>query len=56
MTESIVADFVQFIASVLDDKRAEDVTRLDVSDITDLADEFIIATVTSACSISGTPC
>jgi len=42
---SAVADFVEFVYSVLDEKRAENIVWLDVSDVTDLADHFVIATV-----------
>jgi len=40
--------FVDFVRGVLDDKRAEDVVWLDVSEITSIADDFLIATITSA--------
>jgi ribosomal silencing factor RsfS len=39
--------FVRFIYGVLDDKRATEIVWLDISDITDIADEFLIATVPS---------
>ena len=47
MTETATKSFVDFVESVLDDKRAEDLVRLDVSGITDLADEFLIATIST---------
>ena len=37
----------EFVRSVLEQKRAEEIVRLDVSKVTDLADEFLIATVTN---------
>ena len=39
--------FVDFVRGVLDDKRAEDVVWLDVSEVTTIADDFLIATITS---------
>jgi ribosome-associated protein len=39
--------FVEFVAEVLDSKRAEDVVRLDVRKVTDLCDDFVIATITN---------
>ena len=47
MTETTTVDFVQFIESVLEDKRASDIVRLDVREVTDIADEFLIATITN---------
>lgn len=40
--------FLEFVCSVLAEKRAEDVICLDVSGVTDLADHFVIATVLNA--------
>ena len=40
--------FVRFVRGVLDDKRAEDVVWLDLEGVTDIADEFLIATITNA--------
>lgn len=37
--------FPDFVLAVLDDKRAENVVRLDVGEVTDIADVFVIATV-----------
>ena len=37
--------FAEFVYSVLDEKRAGDIVWLDVSAITDLADDFLIATI-----------
>ena len=48
MTETATADFVEFVESVLEGKRAEDIARLDVSDVTDIADEFLIATINNS--------
>ena len=39
--------FTEFVCSVLEGKRAEDLVWLDVSEVTDLADHFLIATVTN---------
>ncbi|MHC4953787.1 MAG: ribosome silencing factor [Planctomycetota bacterium] len=39
--------FVRFVLGVLDEKRATDVAWLDLRGITDIADEFLIATVTN---------
>jgi len=44
-SEAATATFADFVYSVLDDKRAEDIIWLDVTGITDLADHFIIATI-----------
>ena len=38
-------EFASFVVSVLEDKRAEEIVWLDVSEVTDLADYFIVATV-----------
>ena len=46
-SEAATATFAEFIHSVLDDKRAEDIVWLDVTGITDIADHFMIATVTN---------
>lgn len=43
--EPAVQTFVEFICSVLEEKRADDIVWLDVRGITDLADDFLIATV-----------
>ncbi len=40
--------FVNFVRQVLDEKRATDVVWLDVRGITSIADDFMIATVTSS--------
>ncbi len=37
--------FASFVVSVLEDKRAEDIVWLDVSEVTDLADIFLVATL-----------
>ena len=37
--------FVDAVLRILDEKRAEDIVRLDVRDVTDVADEFVIATI-----------
>ena len=37
--------FEDFICAVLDEKRASEIVRLDISDITNIADVFIIATI-----------
>ena len=41
------APFVDFVKSVLDEKRAEDIVHLDVREVTDLADDFVIATISN---------
>ncbi|MDH3591642.1 MAG: ribosome silencing factor [Planctomycetota bacterium] len=41
------AGFTDFVYSVLDEKRAEDIVWLDVRGVTDIADDFMIATITS---------
>ncbi len=43
--ESAVQNFVEFVCSVLEEKRAADIVWLDVRGVTDLADDFLIATV-----------
>ena len=48
MTETATADFVGFVESVLEDKRAEDIVRLDIREVTDIADEFMIATINNS--------
>ena len=40
-------DLASFVMSTLEEKRAENIVWLDVSDVTDLATYFIIATVTN---------
>jgi len=40
-------DFVHFIRGVIDEKRATDIVWLDLEGVTDIADEFLIATVTN---------
>ena len=40
-------DFTRFVREVLDEKRAADVVWLDLRGVTDIADEFLIATITS---------
>ena len=42
------ASFLEFVCSLLAEKRAEDVVCLDVSGVTDLADHFVIATILNA--------
>ena len=39
--------FLDFIRSVIDEKRAEDIVTLDLRGISSLADEFVIATVSN---------
>jgi ribosome-associated protein len=39
------SEFLAFVLKTLEEKRSEAVVRLDVSRVTDIADEFIIATV-----------
>ena len=43
--EPAVQNFVEFVCSVLEEKRATDIVWLDVRGVTDLADDFLIATV-----------
>ncbi|MHC4134009.1 MAG: ribosome silencing factor [Planctomycetota bacterium] len=43
--EPALQSFVEFVYSILDEKRATDVVWLDVRGVTDLADDFLIATV-----------
>lgn len=43
--ESAVQNFVEFVYSALEEKRATDIVWLDVRGVTDLADDFLIATV-----------
>ncbi len=50
--ESVAADpvtaqfsFVDLVLELLDEKRAEDIVWLDVSEVTSLADDFLIATM-----------
>jgi ribosome-associated protein len=40
--------FVDAVLRILDEKRAEDIVRLDVRGVTDVADEFVIATILNA--------
>jgi ribosome-associated protein len=40
--------FLEFVCSLLAEKRAEEVVCLDVSGVTDLADHFVIATILNA--------
>lgn len=46
---SVAADqpFIEFVEGVLDAKRAEDIVRLDMHEVTDLCDDFVIATITN---------
>jgi len=37
--------FAEVVLKILDDKRAEDIVWLDVREVTDVADEFLIATI-----------
>jgi ribosome-associated protein len=39
---------VDVVLRILDEKRAEDIVRLDVHGVTDVADEFVIATILNA--------
>jgi ribosome-associated protein len=39
------SSFPQAVIKILDDKRAEDIVWLDVRGVTDVADEFLIATI-----------
>ena len=48
VTETTTADFVEYVESVLEGKRAEDIARLDVRGVTDIADEFLIATINNS--------
>ena len=41
------SDFVAFVRNVLDEKRATDIVWLDVRGVTDIADDFLIATVSN---------
>jgi len=41
-------EFADFVAGLLDAMRAEEIVRLDVRGVTDLADEFLIATVANS--------
>ncbi|MGQ0612130.1 MAG: ribosome silencing factor [Planctomycetaceae bacterium] len=41
-------EFASFVAGLLDSMRAEEIVRLDVRGVTDLADEFLIATVANS--------
>jgi ribosome-associated protein len=43
--EPAVQNFVEFVCTVLEEKRAADIVWLDVRGLTDLADDFVIATV-----------
>jgi len=43
--EPALQNFVEFVYSVLEDKRADDLVWLDVRGVTDIADDFLIATV-----------
>ncbi|MFI5401561.1 MAG: ribosome silencing factor [Planctomycetota bacterium] len=47
-TEELKPRFVDSVLKILDEKRAEDIVRLDVSGVTDVADEFLIATILNA--------
>lgn len=40
--------FVDTVLRILDEKRAEDIVRLDVRGVTDVTDEFVIATILNA--------
>ena len=40
--------FADYVFAVLEEKRAEDIVRLDVTGVTDIADEFLIATMTNS--------
>jgi ribosome-associated protein len=40
--------FLEFVEEVLEGKRAEDIVHLDVRNVTDLCDDFMIATITNA--------
>ena len=43
--EPATRSFIELICSILEEKRAEDIVWLDVSDVTDIADDFVIATI-----------
>jgi ribosome-associated protein len=40
--------FADAVLRILDEKRAEDIVRLDVRGVTDVADQFVIATILNA--------
>jgi len=46
-TQTNTESFVRFIRGVLDEKRATDIVWLDLDGVTDIADEFLIATITN---------
>lgn len=46
--EEAAPRFAEAVVKILDEKRAEDVVWLDVHGVTDVADEFLIATVLNA--------
>jgi len=47
-TTAAAPRFAQAVLKILDEKRAEDIVWLDVRGVTDVADEFLIATVLNA--------
>ncbi len=47
-SEAAAPRFAEAVLKVLDEKRAEDIVRLDVHGVTDVADEFIVATILNA--------
>lgn len=44
---ALIEEFTQFVRETLEDKRAENIVRLDISALSHITDEFMIATVTS---------
>ena len=44
----VAPSFTDTVLRILDEKRAEDIVRLDVRGVTDVADEFLIATILNA--------
>ena len=42
---STTEPFAEFVCSILDEKRAQDIVWLDVRGVTDVADDFLIATI-----------
>jgi ribosome-associated protein len=43
----LIETFTQFVLEALESKRAENIVRLDISGLSHITDEFLIATVTS---------
>ncbi len=46
--EKATPRFADVVLRILDEKRAEDIVWLDVHDVTDVADDFLIATILNA--------